>query len=425
MKNYTENTKNNKNKNFFELFHISNEGGYTLRVGEIRSSLGFSLSTPAFIPVATNASIRALDSLFVRNNLSIEAVFVNTYHMHLAPGEDIVFSFGSLHNFMNYKGVIFTDSGGFQAFSLGQAITDGVGKIVSVFSKEGKKKNSEQQKLATITNDEVIFKSHIDGRELKLSPEKSIEIQMKLGSDIMMVLDECTSPLASYDYTKEAMERSNRWALKCLNYFKEKSQEKQFFNRKLKQNLYGIIQGGYFYDLRLKSAEFICSLDFDGIAIGGSLGTSKENVREILSWIKDYIPTNKPRHLLGIGSINEIFTAVENGMDTFDCVIPTRYARTGSVFVKNTVKDITAKYYNNKEAKKYDLPIDENCSCYTCKNYSVAYLNHLFFVGEISVMSLLTIHNLYYYKSFLNNLRNAILEGNYLNFKKNFLESKE
>jgi len=407
----------NSKDSFFQLLKLSVEGGYTLRVGKIVNSLGFELLTPSFIPVATNASIRSLDSVFVREKLNIPAVFVNTYHMHLSPGEDVVFSFGSLHSFMNYKGVIFTDSGGFQAFSLGQAITDGVGKIVSIFSKEGKKFRSNQERFAFVSDEGVYFKSHIDGRQIKLTPEKSIDIQIKLGSDIMMVLDECTSPLASYEYTKEAMLRSNKWALRCLDYFKKNSDK-----QKIKQHLYGIIQGGYFYDLRIASAQFICSLDFDGIAIGGSLGTSKDNVGEILSWVKDYIPIDKPRHLLGIGSINEIFVAVENGIDTFDCVIPTRYARTGTVFVNNTVKDITAKYYNGKEAKKYDLPIDENCSCYTCKNYSVAYLNHLFFVGEISVMSLLTIHNLHFYKKFMDDLREAIMNGKYLSFKEKFKE---
>lgn len=416
MQNSIKNIENKKTQKFFELLYTSKEGDLNLRVGKIVNHLGQELLTPAFIPVATNASIRALDSIKVKE-MNINGIFVNTYHMHLSPGEQYVEDLGGLHRFMNYKGVIFTDSGGFQAFSLGQAIVDGVGKIVSIFSKEGKKRKNNQEKFAEITDEYILFKSHLDGRVIKLTPEKSILIQTKLGSDILMVLDECTSPLSSYEYTKISTERSIKWALQSLEAFNKYKKPFQY--------LYGIIQGGYFYDLRIKSAEIICSQPFDGIAIGGSLGTSKEHIKEILSWIKDIIPQNLPRHLLGIGSIPEIFTAVENGMDTFDCVIPTRYARTGTVFVNQPpsfIKDITAKYYNNKETKKYDLPIDENCKCYTCQNYTVAYLNHLFFVGEISAMTLLTIHNLYFYSTFLENIRNSILENKYLEFKKNFLK---
>ncbi|MCS6954899.1 MAG: tRNA guanosine(34) transglycosylase Tgt [Candidatus Calescibacterium sp.] len=413
MQNYTSNTQKQKN-NFFELLYINNN----LRIGKLRNSIGQELLTPAFIPVATNASIKALDSIKVKE-LGINGIFVNTYHMHLTPGEDIVQELGGLHKFMNYNGLIFTDSGGFQAFSLGQAITDGVGKIVSIFSKEGRKKQISQEKLAEVTDEYIIFKSHIDGRILKLTPENSILIQHKLGSDILMVLDECTSPLASYEYTKSSMERSSKWALRCLDFFKKHNKGNQY--------LYGIIQGGYHYDLRIKSAEFICSLDFDGIAIGGSLGTSRDNIAEILSWIIDYIPQEKPRHLLGIGSIPEIFTAIENGIDTFDCVIPTRYARTGTVFVNeppNFIRDITAKHYKNIESKKYDLPIEQDCECYTCKNYTVAYLNHLFYVGEISVMTLLTIHNLNFYDKLLKKIRQAILENKYFEFKQHFFKSE-
>jgi len=415
MKNCIENTKKT-DKSFFQLICKSDEGNFNLRVGKIINSKGYELLTPSFIPVATNASIRALDSKKI-TELGIRGIFVNTYHMHLAPGEDYVEEAGGLHKFMNYQGVIFTDSGGFQAFSLGQAIVDGVGKIVSIFSKEGKRRNKNEEKFAEIKEDKIIFKSHLDGKIIELTPEKSIMIQQKLGSDILMVLDECTSPLSSYEYTKKSMERSKKWAKICLEYFKQTTKGDQF--------LYGIIQGGYHYDLRKDSAEFICSLDFDGIAIGGSLGTSKENIKEILSWVLPYIPENKPRHLLGIGSIQEIFTAVENGMDTFDCVIPTRYARTGTVFVKTPpsfVKDITAKYYNGYETKRYHKPVDENCNCYTCQNYTVSYLHHLFYVGEISAMTLLTIHNLNFYNNLLADIRKSIIEGRYLEFKKNFFQ---
>ncbi|MEN3015458.1 MAG: tRNA guanosine(34) transglycosylase Tgt [bacterium] len=399
---------------FFELVKTQNQDGYELRIGRIINNCGEVLETPNFIPVATNASIRALDSIRLKK-MNINGIFVNTYHLHLHPGEDIIESLGQIHKFMNYNGIIFSDSGGFQAFSLGQAMIEGVGKIASIFSNTPHK-TTNSEKFAEVTDEYILFKSHIDGKQVKLTPEKSIDIQIKLGTDILMVLDECTSPLASYEYTQKSLERSHRWAIKCLEYFVK--------HKKKHQHLYGIIQGGYFHDLRIKSAQFVTSLEFDGIAIGGSLGTSKQNIKEILSWIHPYIPQHLPRHLLGIGTIPEIFTAIENGIDTFDCVIPTRYARTGTVFVFNSpnfVADITAKYYNGKEAKKYDLPIDPNCNCYTCKNYTVSYLHHLFYVGEIAAMSLLTIHNLHFYSQLLENIRQSILEGKYTQFKNQIL----
>jgi queuine tRNA-ribosyltransferase/7-cyano-7-deazaguanine tRNA-ribosyltransferase len=406
-----------------DFFKIEYKEGL-IRVGKIITDHGV-IETPNFIPVATLGSIKALDSVSVYN-LGIQAIFCNTYHLHLQPNEDIIHSLGGLHKFINYKGVILTDSGGFQAFSLGQALIDRVGKIANIFPKESKvnlnkdiRNVSNKEKLALMQDDGILFKSHLDGKLLKLTPEKSIEIQLKLGSDILLTLDECTSPLASYEYTKESTIRSFYWTKRSLQYFLENKQKFTDYRR----FLYGIIQGGYYYDLRKWSLENILSLDFDGYAIGGSLGRSKEDLYEILSWLS--FPEDKPRHLLGIGTINEIFTAIEHGIDTFDCIIPTRYARTGTVFTKyednyknNFTLDITASNYKGKDVKKYDLPIDENCNCYTCKNYSVAYLNHLFNANEIIGMSLLTIHNLYFYNELLKKIRKSIKEGNYFDFKK-------
>ncbi len=407
---------------FFKIEYENN----LMRVGKIITDHGV-IETPNFVPVATLGSIKALDSVSVKN-LGIQAIFCNTYHLHLQPTEDVIHYFGGLHKFMNYSGVILTDSGGFQAFSLGQALVDRVGKIANIFPNESKfnyhfKKSRKilQDKLALMDKDGILFKSHLDGKIFKLTPEDSIDIQLKLGSDILLTLDECTSPLASYEYTKESTIRSFYWTKRSYEYFiKNKNNFKDY-----RRFLYGIVQGGYYYDLRKWSLENVLSLDFDGYAIGGSLGRSKEDLYEILSWLS--FPKNKPRHLLGIGTINEIFVAIEHGIDTFDCIIPTRYARTGTVFTKyednyknNFTLDLTAAVYKGKDVKKYDLPIDENCSCYTCKNYSVAYLNHLFNANEISAMTLLTIHNLYFYNELLKNIRLSIINKNYDKFKKDF-----
>ncbi len=407
---------------FFEIEYESD----LMRVGKIVTDHGV-IETPNFVPVATLGSIKALDSVSVRN-LGIQAIFSNTYHLHLQPTEEVIYYFGGLHKFMNYNGVIFTDSGGFQAFSLGQALIDRVGKIANIFPNESKinynfKKSQRmlKDKLALMEEDGIVFKSHLDGKVFKLTPENSIDIQLKLGSDILLTLDECTSPLASYEYTKESTIRSFYWTRRSFEHF---IRQKENF-RDYRRFLYGIIQGGYYYDLRKWSLENVLSLDFDGYAIGGSLGRSKEDLYEILSWLN--FPRNKPRHLLGIGTINEIFIAIEHGIDTFDCIIPTRYARTGTVFTKyednyknNFTLDLTASVYKGKDIKKYDLPIDENCSCYTCRNYSVAYLNHLFNANEISAMTLLTIHNLHFYNQLLKNIRLSIINKIYDKFKKDF-----
>ena len=412
-----------------DFFKIEYKDGLK-RVGKIITDNGV-LETPNFIPVATLGSIKALDSVSVLN-LGIQAIFCNTYHLHLQPGEDVIYHLGGLHKFINYKGVIFTDSGGFQAFSLGQALIDKVGKIANIFPNSSKKNidllsnrlsklSNNKEKLALMNENGIVFKSHLDGKIFKLTPENSIEIQLKLGSDILLTLDECTSPLASYEYTKESTFRSFYWTERSFKYFVQNKDNYKEYRR----FLYGIVQGGYYYDLRKWSLEKILSLNFDGYAIGGSLGRSKEDLYEILNWLS--FPDNKPRHLLGIGTINEIFIAIEHGIDTFDCIIPTRYARTGTVFVKyednyknNFTLDITASIYKGKDTKKYDLPIDENCNCYTCRNYSVAYLNHLFNANEISAMTLLTIHNLYFYNELLKKIRLSIINKSYERFKKDF-----
>src|SRR3989338_4233132 len=295
------------------------------RTGIIKTPHG-NIQTPYLIPVATAAIVRGLDQKDMES-LGAEVLLANTYYLNLRPGEKIIKRLGGLHKFMNWQKPLFTDSGGFQAFTLGYGMEHNINKIGSFFpGNKTTKKEDMQEKKATINDDGITFKAHDSGKLIHLNPEKSIKIQQDLGADIILALDECTSPLSDYEYTKSSMERTHKWALESLKWHKKKT-------KKTKQSLYGIIQGGEYKDLRLESAKFISSMDFDGIAIGGSLGKSKKDMHNILEWVAPLLPKDKPRHLLGIGSIDDVFECVERGIDTFDCVMPTRLARRGSLFI--------------------------------------------------------------------------------------------
>lgn len=381
------------------------------RVGRVTTNHG-SFETPCFVPVATQASIKALSSEDIKS-CNTEVFISNTYHLHLRPGEDLIEKMGGLHKFMNWNGPIMTDSGGFQVFSLGFGIEHGVGKIANIFPDEDKdylekrKEWGNQAKLARVTDDGVEFRSHLDGKMLKLTPKISMGIQKKLGADIILAFDECTSPLSDYQYTKEAMRRTHGWAKICL---KERS----------KQALFGIVQGGAFEDLRIESAKFINSLGFEGFAIGGSLGRSKVEMLKVLDWTLPLLNENKPRHLLGIGEIEDIFNVVEKGVDMFDCVMPTRLGRMGHALTRKHQApsskfqiDITKSVFAQDKR-----PIEERCECYTCKNYSRAYLNHLFRAKELLGYRLLTIHNLYFINNLVASIREAIKKGEYGKFRR-------
>jgi queuine tRNA-ribosyltransferase/7-cyano-7-deazaguanine tRNA-ribosyltransferase len=367
------------------------------RIGIIKTSHGI-IHTPSFVPVATQGAIKGAVEPQDLKEIGIEVIFANTYHLFLRPGPEIIKDQGGLHKFMNFDGVIMTDSGGFQAFSLGWGIVHNVGKIANIFPDEAVKtnfNNKTNQKLATITDDGVKFRSHIDGKEIFLTPEKSIEIQQKLGADIILAFDECTSPLHNKKYTASALKRTHLWALRSL---KAKTNKKQA--------IYGIVQGGVYQDLRQKSAKFINSLDFDGIAIGGSLGKSKKDMFKILNWVIPLLNNQKPRHLLGIGSLEDIEKCIKMGIDTFDCVLPTRLARNGTFLVKDGKLVISnSKYKNDKN------PIERNCQCLTCQNYSRAYLRHLFQAKEMLGPRLATIHNLYFMNKIFRQIRQKILLG--------------
>lgn len=370
------------------------------------------IETPAFIPVATKATIKALTPDQVEE-LGASAILSNTYHLYLQPGDTLVRDAGGLHKFACWNKPMFTDSGGFQVFSLGAAYGKGVGKLT-------KREKDEElilpgnvedgvAKLASIDSDGVMFRSHLNGDAHYFTPEKSIEIQHNLGADIIFAFDECTSPHEPLHYQKEALERTHRWARRCLSYHKEKGGEE-------KQGLFAVVQGGKYKDLREESARVLSEMDFDGFGIGGSF--SKEDIHEAVGWVNNILPSDKPRHLLGIGEPEDIFSGIENGCDTFDCVAPTRNARNGGLYTSKGKINI-----NNQEFKNDFSPIDETCKCYTCTHFSRSYVNHLFHAHEMLAGTLATIHNLYFIVNLVKQIRQAILDDHFFEFKEKFFKS--
>lgn len=352
------------------------------RVGEIYTPHGI-IKTPAFVPVGTQATVKSLtpDEL---QSLDVQLYFVNTYHMYLRPGIDVIQKLGGIHRFMGWDRPIITDSGGFQVFSLGRS---GLVKM----SKEGAE-----------------FRSHWDGTKHLFTPELSMKWQCELGSDIHIAFDDCTSYPVTHAQAKISMEQTHRWAKRSLD------SHKKFANN---QALYGSIQGSVFEDLRKESAKCISSMEFDGIAIGGvAVGETKKEMGNVLKWVVPLLPEDKPRHLLGVGDVDDIFELVESGIDTFDCVQPTRLARTGCLFLKNHTIDITKKIYA-KDSK----PIEKDCTCYTCRNFSRAYIHHLFRVRELLAYRLATLHNLFFIQHLVEEIRNSIELGSLLELKRKWL----
>ncbi|MGC9031594.1 MAG: tRNA guanosine(34) transglycosylase Tgt [Minisyncoccia bacterium] len=364
-----------------------------------RARLGFlktihgEIETPTLVPVATQASIKALDTLRLLKETKTKILICNTFHIHLKPGEDIIKKAGGLYNFMNFKGILMTDSGGYQVFSLGFGKDLNIGKISNKKTNFKIKEGSQPNKIK-ITKEGVYFNSPLDGKKIFLGPKDSIKIQEKLGADIIFAFDECPPPFASKKYIKESLERTHNWAKICL---KEKRSN---------QALFGIIQGGKYKDLRKESANFIASLDFDGFGIGGEFGKDKKEMKTILDFTLSFLPKEKPRHLLGIGSLEDIKIIIQSGIDTFDCTIPTHFARHGIVF--GSFGKINLR---KKEFLKDKKPLDPKCDCNVCKNYKRNYLSHLIRANEIAGISLLTIHNLYFFNSFLEKQRKLIKEG--------------
>jgi len=368
------------------------------------------IETPAFIPVATKATIKALTPEQVES-LGADAILANTYHLYLQPGDEIVRDVGGLHKFANWKRPMFTDSGGFQVFSLGAAYGKGVSKITAHGSEELMLPEALEDgaaKLASIDAEGVMFRSHINGSAHYFTPEKSIEIQHNLGADIIFAFDECTSPHEPIHYQKESLDRTHRWARKCLKFHVEKGMNG-------KQGLYAVVQGGKYKELREESARTLSEMDFDGYGIGGSF--SKDDIHEAVGWVNNILPEHKPRHLLGIGEPEDLFSGIENGCDTFDCVAPTRNARNGGLYTSFGKINIGNNEYMNDFS-----PIEANCGCYTCKNYTRAYLSHLFRAKEMLGGTLATIHNLYFIVNLVKKIRQSLLNENFFEFKEKFLK---
>ena len=335
------------------------------------------ISTPVFAPVGTQATVKTLTPDELRQ-LDAKLILANTYHLHLRPGADVIANLGGLHQFMGWSGPILTDSGGFQVFSL--------------------------ESLRKVTDEGATFRSHIDGSEHFLSPEKSIEVQEQLGADIIMALDECPDPL-NYEYNKVALARTNRWAERCLE-----------AHTRADQALFGIVQGGVFPDLRSASARFLTSLGLPGYAIGGlSVGESKQQTWATLDCTVPLLPEDKPRYLMGVGSPEDLFEGVARGVDIFDCALPTRLARNGALFTAQGRINL-----RKAEFKQDPAPIEQGCGCYTCRNFSRAYLQHLFKAGEILGLRLNTIHNLHFLLDTMRRIRAAILDGGFAALRADF-----
>ncbi len=371
------------------------------------------IKTPAFVTVGTKATVKALTPEQVKD-LGVQVVLANTYHLYLQPGDEIIRDAGGIQKWMNWYGPTMTDSGGFQVFSLGAAYGNKLGKLTKIpaellLESKPDQDAEEKPKLATIDSNGVTFRSHIDGSAHYFTPEKSIEIQHNIGADIIFAFDECTSPIESVHYQSQSLDRTHRWAKQSLDYHKSKENSQ-------KQALFGIVQGGRHENLRKESAEYIGKLDFDGFGIGGSF--DKEDMKNAVKWVNEILPEEKPKHLLGIGEPEDLFYGVENGCDLFDCVAPTRNARNGGLYTKyGKVNILNSKYTNDF------TQIDSDCGCYTCKNYTRAYVAHLFRAKEMLAGTLASIHNLYFIAGLVENIRLAILDEKFDEYKEKFFST--
>jgi len=377
------------------------------RAGVISTPHG-DIQTPAFVVVGTKANVKGVTPEMLKD-LGTQVTLANTYHLYLQPGDEIMAKGGGFPKMMNWDGPTMTDSGGFQVFSLGEAFGTGVSKVASgediVVSE--RKGYSKSNKFAHIDEDGVTFKSHIDGSKHRFTPESSMEIQWNLGADMIFAFDECTSPLADHAYQTEAMNRTHRWAERSLKRHNELDTDNV-------QALFGVVQGGRFQDLREESARVLGSMDFDGYGIGGSF--NKDDMAEAVGWVNSILPEEKPRHMLGIGEPIDIFAGVENGCDLFDCVSPTRVARHGRIYTADGPIQI-----KNARFKQDFTPLDSECECYTCYNYTRAYIHHLLRSKEMLGQTLGSIHNLYFIVKLVDDIRASIYDDTFEKFKKDFL----
>jgi queuine tRNA-ribosyltransferase len=378
------------------------------RVGVIATPHG-EIKTPAFIPVGTKATVKSVLPESIKD-LDAQAVLSNAYHLYLQPGSDVVDEAGGLGSFMNWSGPTFTDSGGFQVLSLGV----GYKKVIAMDATTVQADDvmaTDKDRLAHVDDDGVTFKSHLDGSMHRFTPEVSMQVQHKIGADIIFAFDECTTLLNTRNYQEKSLDRTFAWAKRCISEHEKLTIER---SHRPYQALFGVVQGAQYEDLRRKASQDLATLDFDGFGIGGAL--DKNKLGTIVNWVNEELPVNKPRHLLGIGEPDDLFVGVENGADTFDCVAASRVAR------NNAVYGLDGRFNISVSAFKRDFsPIDESCGCYTCKNYTKAYLNHLIKGKEMLSSTLLTIHNEYFIVNLVAKMRQSIIDGNFFEFKEEFL----
>jgi queuine tRNA-ribosyltransferase len=421
------------------------------RVGVLSTPHG-DILTPSFVAVGTKATIKSLSPVQVKE-ATTQVVLGNTYHLYLQPGDEIVRNAGGIGKFMNWVGPTMTDSGGFQVFSLGAAYGKDMSKVLKITDPSlmipERFDDSDAPRLAKIGSDGVSFKSHLDGSMHYITPEKSIEIQHNLGADIIFAFDECTSPAEDLKYQEEALGRTHAWAKRCLQRHAELENEKKENQKKMlsrdshsnlntlnqrsvayvtentfldfPQALFGIVQGGREESLRKKSAQVISEMNidgkyFDGFGIGGSF--AKEDMSTAVKWVNEILPEDKPRHLLGIGEPEDLFMGIENGVDLFDCVLPTRLGRNGTIYTKNGKIIIT-----NTKFRDDHTPIEEGCACYSCQNHTRAYIAHLFHGKEMLAGTLASIHNLHFIVNLVHKIRQSILDDTFFEFKETFLAS--
>lgn len=428
---------------------IAKDGG--ARAGILKTAHGI-VETPVFMPVGTQGSVKAVTPRTLEE-VGAQIVLGNTYHLYLRPGHKVIEKLGGLHKFMGWGGPILTDSGGFQAFSLGAMIEHGVRKVghstaqgdplnkqaqFTALASCSRRPLKQKTPVTKITEEGIHFVSHLDGAKHLLTPEKSIEVQLSLGADICLVLDELLSPLHTPEYVKKSLERTHHWEIRSREYFKKHAKKSNNPGAKL----FGILQGVYDREIREKEARWVAEQGFDGISIGGSFGISKyygggttdpsvelgtswtaaKAIYETMEWVVPLLPEHLPRHALGVGEVQDFFECIERGIDMFDCVAPTRRARNGSLYISpKNGGNLKNKFTLSVAQSKYILdknPIDPGCECYTCQNFSRAYLRHLYMSSEILYHQLATIHNLHFITNLMGKIRRSIQERSFIAFKK-------
>lgn len=376
----------------FKILHKDGKA----RVGKLKTTHGI-IETPIFIPVGTQASVKALSPKDLKE-IGVQMVLANTYHLMLRPGDKLIKKMGGIHKFMGWDGPIMTDSGGFQVFSLGIALEHGVGKLLR------NDESNARPRLNKITEEGVTFQSHLDGSKHILTPEKSMQIQLNLGADLIVAFDDLESPKYSYEETLKSLELTEKWELRS-----------KATPWRLKSLLYGVTHGGVFQDLRERSARFVDE-HFEAIALGGA-HKDKKTLYQVIEWTLDNISDEKPRHLLGIGEIDDLFECIERGIDLFDCAAPTRRARNGSLYISpqagGNKKNNFQLLIVNSQFKSDPNPIDPACLCYTCQNFSKAYLRHLYLARELLFYSLATYHNVYFITKLVERIRESIGNGQF------------